>query len=616
MKKLILSLILLPILAHAKEIKEISDKEIKSEFLSVVKDVEVENMLGSTSEFNDCRKKNEFDSSDNPAAKEAKIKAASDCFKQKITGKNSKALEKLADDLKLENYGVIKSKNVSDITEYLSTKMRKSLTGVDPKDKSAASKKWENQKIVDQKVFVDMYTTQLMKSALFEVSRYCFENLRGDSPKDNFSEHWSNTLEYGVDSNGVKVVDMSAMVMTNINDQGHPSFLGDKLKDTDLSNQKEVLGKLVSGLTPQGTPLSAEDYRAFFGFCQAALPKLCDQFKKESKVQNASIKSVSGLDPDLNGKMTKGANSCLTLDRLQSMRTALAKTALVAKQFEEMGNEKDQFAIKMLKDPKFYERGKGKDEDSIDELTNFSSSDMIASTKKNEMDELTDLEEECKNKPSSKDCNGYLSENDSLDKAIHNVESEMNLKREIEVAKVKEIYTKPDELEKYLTDNGHFDLLNKLNDKLLKPEDIESELATIYNARKVAEIEALKFKVGKRQISEKDGITDPQKADMIKDNIKETKEERARLAQVVMFNNIITSQLELTDQATKKGVGRNTNAWKKEMQGLEETKSYDEDLFAGIQSEADANGSTLEDTSVVGGGIIDSILGKKEEKKN
>jgi hypothetical protein len=611
MKKLILSLILLPILAHA-EIKEISDKEIKSEFLTVVKDVEVEKMLGGSSEFNKCRKDNEFKAGD--PDQEKKIQLATDCFKKNLAGKNEAALKKLADDLKLENYGVIKSKNVSDITEYLSAKMRKSLTGVDPKDKSASSKKWENQKIVDQKVFIDMYTTQLMKSALFEVSRYCFENLRGDSLKDNFAEHWSNTLRYGADSSGVKIVDMGKVDMTKINDTGDPSFLGKKLDQTDLSDQKEVLGKLVSGLTPQGTPLSAENYRAFFGFCQAALPFLCDQFKKESKVQNASTNSVLGLDLSLKGKMTNGANSCLTLNRLQSMRTALAKTALVAKQFEEMGNEKDQFAIKMLKDPQFYERGKGKDEDSIDELTNFSSADMLAGMKKNEVDDLKDLEEECKKKPSSTDCSDYLIENDSLDKAIHNVESEMNLKREIEVARVRDLKNGNDtkKLEEYLTENGLFDLLEKVK----KPTgvfDIEKEIGDIYNARKVAEIEALKFKVGRRQISEKDGITDPKKEDMIKDNIKETKEERARLAQVVMFNNIITSQLELTDQATKKGVGRNTNAWKKEMQGLEDTEPYVKDLFTGIQSEADANGSTLEDTSVVGGGIIDQILGKKPD---
>ena len=52
-----------------------------------------------------------------------------------MIGKDPAALKKLADDLRLENYGLIKSKNVKDITDYLSKKMHKSLTGEDPDEK-------------------------------------------------------------------------------------------------------------------------------------------------------------------------------------------------------------------------------------------------------------------------------------------------------------------------------------------------------------------------------------------------------------------------------------------------------------------------------------------------
>src|SRR5690606_29580802 len=51
----------------------------------------------------------------------------------------------------------------------------------------------------------------------------------------------------------------------------------------------------------------------------------------------------------------------------------------------------------------------------------------------------------------------------------------------------------------------------------------------------------------------------------------ESKEERARLAQVVMFNNIITSHLSLKRREGDNlvDVGRNTGAWRKEQQALE-----------------------------------------------
>jgi hypothetical protein len=273
-----------------------------------------------------------------------------------------------------------------------------------------------------------------------------------------------------------------------------------------------------------------------------------------------------------------------------------------------MGEEKDKFALKMIQNPNIYQRGKGVGEDSLDEITTFTSADMLQDGGD---DKLSNLETQCKANASSDDCKAYLVENDSLDKAITHVESEMNLKREIEKARVRELKTGNDtkKLEEYLTENGLFDLLEKVK----KPQpgfDIEAEIGKVYDARKVAEIENLKLKVGKRQISEADNKNDVDKKAMIEKNIIDTKEERARIAQVVMFNNIITSQLELEDKAGNK-VGRNVTGVNKEFAGM--GKAYDSTLFSGIQADASKSGSGLDDISISGGGIIDSILGKKSE---
>lgn len=600
MKKLILSLILIPFIASAGEIKEISDKEIESKFLTVVKDVEVEKMLDGTTEFNECRDKNKFEAKDGQNEKDAKIKAASDCFKQKIGGKNSKALEKLAEDLKLQNYGVIKSKNVNDITEYLSKKMRKSLTGVDPDDKSSMTQKWEQKKIVDQKVFIDLYTNQLMKSALFEVSRFCFENLRVTTKVNdkNFSDHWANAMVY--DTNGIPNTAL-------LNDKGEPEFFN-MSANVDPTKKDDIYKDLVTGLSG-GAALDPKLYGDFFIFCQKALPKLCQDFRDKVALKNSDksidVSNIKGVKD-----ISSGANACLTMDKLQGIRTTMKNTEKVAKQFDEMGDDKGSFAIQMIKNPQFYQRGKGSNEDSLDELTNVSSADMLTNARD---DDLENLQTQCAQGKGGVACDDFLVESDSLDKAIHNVESEMNLKREIELARVRDLKNGNDtkKLEEYLTDNGLFDLLEKVKNP---PAgfDIEKEIGSVYDARKIAEIESLKLKVGRRQISEDAAskLSDADKNKLKSDNIKETKEERARLAQVVMFNNIITSQLELTDQSTGKSVGRNTNAWKKEMQGLEESNSYNKDLFVGVQTEAKQHESNLDDTSVVGGGIIEAILGK------
>jgi len=611
MKKLILPLIFLPMMAFAvSEMNSISDKEIESKFLTVVKDVEVEKMLGGTSQFNDCRKKNEIESTDTQAVKDDKIDKATTCFKSNITGKNTAALKKLADDLKLESYGLIKSKNVNDITDYLAKKMRKSLTGVDAD--AAVTQKWEDKKIVDQKVFIDLYTNQLMKNALFEVSRFCFQNLRVtlNNTKLNFADHWNNSMKYIEDVNGNPVLDASGKPtpdITLLDDEGQPEFF--KMSpNVDPTKKEEVYKDLISGLS-KGGALKPQLYADFFNFCQAALPKLCQDFRKTLEKSNIN-------DPDkavvVANKMTKGANACLAMDKLQGIRTTMKNTKKVADQFEEMGNDKSSFAIQMIKNPQFYQRGKGMNEDSLDMITSVSSADMLA----NANNDLQKLEKKCLQGSGGSQCDDFLIKNDSLDKAINNVESQMNLKREIELARVRDLKKTNDatKLEEYLTENGLFDLLEKVKNP---PAgfDIEKAIGSIYDARKIAEIESLKLKVGKRQVNESEMqklVSSKEKDNQIIKNITETKEERARLAQVVMFNNIITSQLKLTDRDTKKEVGRNTNAWKKEMQGLKDSDSYNDKLFDGIMGDP-SDSPDLDDTSIVGGGIIDSILGKKDD---
>lgn len=586
----------------------ISDNEIKNKFLTVVKDVEVEDMIGKTTEFNDCRNDNKFvkDNKD----KDKNLQIATACFKKKLVGKDPKALQKLAEDLRLENYGLIKSKNVNDITDYLAKKMHKSLTGIDPDEKDPKKMleqlKWENRKIVDQKVFIDMYNGQLMKSALFEVSKFCFENLRKKNATGaNFSDHWNKSLPEITDPTTNKEIPN----VSEINDQSLPPFFDENaMKGTDMSKSADVIGKIVTGLTPVGTPVDAEEYGKFFLYCQKAMPLLCEEFRKTVKDKTTDTATKEEKTVTVGTEMTKGANACLTMDRLKAIRITLSNTEKVIKQFEEMG-EDSAVALTNFKSPKFYERGKGANEESLDEITSYSSADMLAGSK----EDKEDLATKCSAGQSS-ECDEYLVEGDSLDKAIHNVESEMNLKREIEVATVEQIKDKPEELEKYLSDNGHFDLLNKINDKTnpLSKDEIVAEISKIFDARKVAEIETLKLKVGKRQMNEKE-ITDlgePGKQKQIVENINANKNERARLAQVVMFNNIITSQLDLTDKTSGDSVGRNVNGWKKELAGMEGTKSYDDSLFSGIKAEAEKNGSKVDDASIVGGGIIDSILGK------
>jgi hypothetical protein len=611
------------VVSHSILAQEITDDEITKQHLTLIKDAEVELMLDQTPEFNDCKKDYKFDAKDDVTKRSDKLKQATECFQKKLTNQGSDALKKMAENLNLESYGLIKSKTSADITAYLSKKITKSLTGVDPDEKDPkkilASLKWENQKIVDQKVFLDLYKNQLVKSALFEVSRFCYEDLEIEGqPKSNsnIQDYWDTKLTPIFDTdNSLKDVKLvSPLKISDSKKQG--SFLNlSGVKDT--TDKKAVYDGILKGMTASNSKISTIFHKNFFFFCQKSIKTLCDDFKEATNKDPSSPSSPIIADTQSRASqsspttsMSRGANSCLTMSRLEGIKSALLKSDLVAKQFEEMGPSKSDIAFQMVTNPQMYRGGKGKDEESLDDISNITSSDMLQSQMPNEYE---DLEKKC-SIPGANDpaCDEFLVKSDGLDKAIHNVEYNMNLKRELEVARVKSLKNKSiKELEEYLKENNMYDLLKKIT--TLTESDLELEIRRIYDARKIAEIESLKQKVGKRQLSETEYNSITDKNPQIQANIKDAKEERARLAQVVMFNNIITSQLELQDK-DKNSLGRNVGGWNKEKKDLDNNfdSSKVENFFGDVISDAEKNGSKSEDTSIGGSGIIDMILGKKD----
>ena len=569
----------------------LTDKELSNKFVSVLKDVEVENLLEGSTEFNECRKKNEFDpkvvSKDE---REKKAKLAEECFKEKLSQKNTKDLQELSNNLGLQSYGLVQSNNVKAISGYLGDKMYKAMTGIDRKDKENKDMlKFKNRKLIDQKVFIQLYTTQLGKNALFEISRFCFENLRlknapADSEKD-FVKYWGKVL---ANPNAtVEVVDTGS---------------GGFGKITNTTDEGAIYKDIFKGISADAN-FNVDQLGGFFDFCSNQIRPLCEDFEKTPKEST-------------DDKMPVGANACLTKSKLQNIRKAITSSELIKEQFEK--DLSGGFAVSLDKGQKakFYDRGKSDESKSLDNLTNVASIDMLkGGTTESQMD----MTAKCAERPEMKDCEGYLVVDDSRLKVEHAADMDLRMKKEMEKARVRAIKDESDKgLEDYLTDNGYFDLLKKWKADNLTIDQIEVEIDKIFEAKRIATLETIQNKLGKRQISEeeitKKGLN---KKELTQANVKESQEERARLAQVVLFNNIITSHLKLVKKEgdTEVEVGRNVNAWKKEQQGLENAKEIDQELFAGIKNsiKPEEGGGGAKDNSIVGIGMLDSILGKGKE---
>ncbi len=590
---------------------EIIDPDASKQFSTVIKDVEVEDMLNKTSEFKDCRDLNKFEAGDSDQRKTDNIQKAEKCFRDKLTkGKSEDELKKLSEQLNLQQFGLVKSKSSQDLQKYLNDKMYKSMTGVDPNEKNLEKLKEDlkfgKKKHIDQAIFIKMYKTQLGKNALYEVSRFCFENLRlktpGSSSASSFAEYWSN---YTPGSLMTKNPDGS--VTLNVNDSSSPKF-GTTLETEDKNKIYEDIFKSIQGAN--GSGLTAALLKDFFLECGKTIVPLCEEFQKNQNVKDLDkIKSQTSSTT-----MSDGANACISKARLQSYRKAISDATKVAAEFIKMKNSDKSASLYLTalegQPVKIY--GNGADDETVDDLTNYASKDFVEGGLS--QDELfKEAAKKCQNRPELSECEGIISNGESFEKAKHAVEQEMTLRREVEMARIRELKKNRGNLKTYLEENGYADILAQYEKGTLNEAEIEEKVGQAFEAKKIAILQQMNAKLGKRQVSVNSNNPNTQltKSDVDK-VVQETKEERARLAQVVLFNNIITGHLELTNQDGS-AIGRNVNVWKKEEKGLESSQ-VNSNLFQNIKSSnADAKGLSRPEDTISGLNIIDSLLGKPDK---
>lgn len=573
-------------------VQEISSEDGK-QIAANVKDIEVTEMLEQTKEFNECRKQNEFDKS-NPA----NIKAAQDCFRKKLGDiRDPKRLEALSEALNLQQFGLVKSKNAQEIQQYLNNKMYESLTGVKPdeadKRKLVESLKFKNKKHIDQALFIRLYKTQLSKNALYEISRFCFEDFRlsDRSSVTNFGEHFKDFHQY-LDQKTLDRFDLS-----KVTDTGVPAF---KAEVKDPQNKDEIYQNIFNSIKI-GTGVQPGDLKTFFLACGNTMVALCESYTKSQSTDSSSSK--------VNESLSEGATSCLAKNRVQEYKQAIANADKIEDSFDEIQEKDGSLLLALTKGEPVKIFTPGKDgAETLDNLTNFTSVDMIDGGAKNTND---DLLKECQQNINSANCAGLVTDSEQLDKVKHNVEMEMTLKREVEMARIKAF--KEQDLKEYLKANGYFSILEEYEKGDLTNEALAERIGQEFEAKKLSTLQELNRKLGSRQV--KADAKDDEKIKVAEQVIEESKSERTRLAQVVMFNNIITSHLELTRKGDKNPVGRNVNAWKKEETALTEAKVNPE-WFSNLKTTDDGKPSnSIGDNEQLGGiEFIDKLLGKKDSE--
>lgn len=556
-------------------------------FISGIKEVQIEEQLINSEEVRNCIKKAKYNPADNEQAKIKKLNEAQTCFQNELP-KDKAALESFSNSLGLQQYGLVQGTNVQEITKFLSDKLYKAMTGVDRNEKRLGellkAESFKNRKIVDQRDFIDLYKTQLTKNALFEISRYCFEDFRlKNENASTFAEHWEKYFN-----------DQINLASVPVEDNGQPSFFHAE----NSSDKKDIYKKYAENIGLG--KLDPTKLSKFYTTCSLRMAELCDQYKPAPSAGSTTQNSIS---PNLG----TGYKSCVTRERLRSIKKAIADTELLAKDFDESFKSGKFSAIGMDEGQlKFFDRSSPNN--SIDELTNYSSADFLNGE--------TDAErkaKECEKDPWNPACENMIVSGDK-DQTIYNTSLKMRLMDEAEIAKIKKMKDDNDaNLKKYLEQNGYFTLLDGIEGK--NSAKLETELKAIFDAKRDAVIAKMSDSL-KRQVKDDDFKAGQKSKDKtietaITETAKESAQERQRLGQVVLFNNIITSYLDLQKKDAKGNLTslgmRNTKAMDVELKG-QQSASINEALFTNLKDKT-GKGSQ-ENFEITGTEIIDPILGK------
>jgi hypothetical protein len=547
---------------------EMQDLNLKKQFVSVIKDRANERTLYDSQEFKECRE----EVSAKTKGKTGDIaEAASTCLAKKIANKTPQQLQDLANSLNLTDYELIQSNNVKEISNYLQNKLYKSLTGTDPSEK--LSFRDPKKKMIDQRDLISLYKNQVGKNALLAISNYCFNDLRfKNGSGDHFGDHWSTVFARSSVNFGT----------SEVNDLGVPQFA------TDTKDDKDPYGKILESLKIDKSQLSSDTSSEsilgkFFMNCLNQVKELCSVFEGNKKSSDGN-----------------GAKSCMVKAQLANLRKTLNATD------------------KILSDKEFSDTGKttlvtglnganGSVQGIFDDLTSVSSSDILKGAKTDNSEKT----QTCLKSPEDPECEAFLRSSKDTETLLDNTEMNLSFRKEIELQRVKALKELDKaKLDEYLESNGYLNLTSSSS-----PEEIAAAISARFDGQRVATIKEINDLVGGRQ-AKSDGKADPTQ---VEKGAATAASEKVRLAQVVMFNNIITSQLNLqkvNDKGTKENLGRNVNPLKKELADATQNGKVDGDLFKGLQSSVgDTGNSKVTGNENLGSiSFIDNILGASDKK--
>lgn len=606
MKTLIFALIFSTLATAEAQEMRLTDAEINQKLVGVAKDLENERVLQGVSELQPCKERFRFTPGTPPTPQQ--LTDLQTCIQQAFNGKNAQQIAAISDKLSLETFKLIPSKSVQNVTKYITDKTYKALTGVDLEEQSTAAKlqqmKFGNKKMLDQKDFFELYKNQVSKNALYEVSRFCFKDLRNSATTataaTNFMDHWDQLNEFATGPSPTA----GAVVPT---DSGSPAFdvasaSSTAAPATTQASYTNIMGTIFgAGAIPSSTKLSN-----FFLYCAKQIEELCRNYEKSCP--SASTTPTPGSPPPA-CTSPSGGNACLAKTRILAFKRALAASDEFVREFSDKNGADIVIALNANQLVNRYTGGRAQNEKSYNELTNSASVDFF---KANQNEDTQDAQNCIRN--GGKDCEKFDLSSDAEEKILQDNTLVYSAKRAAELARVRALSGQP--LDEFLEQN-YPDIKKLRDDGTLAREgrSLEDAIAQRWDGRKETMMNEIKSRIGSRQVTAAEARATPTaKETVAQDNARQALTEKTRLAQVVLFNNIISSSLDLQTTSGQR-LGRNVQALSNELDASQ--SEVQGSLFSNLRTLAQQDPGTTappagSSNSVNGIGFLYKLIGLPE----
>lgn len=610
--KLLSALLCIALSAHALS-EDINYDTLSDRFVTSVKEAQIDAHFNDLPQVQECVTRFPITDTSTQAAIRTAQENTAQCMRDLFKSVPEGDLTALSNKLQLDAYGVVKGKSNAELVNYLASRMEKALYGKDPS--TGQVKKLKDQNLVDQKVFVDIYETQIGKNILLEISNYCYSRLNVD----------------GSTTGRDRISKIAGLTSQNIISE----ITGGKLDDT-----KDILRDSLATAT-SGTNVSAYDavkddlslitaggqspreLKKFFTACAAVIPKMCEyyenclcKFKSPNSTTCKASPTCASVPAPGSPEPANGRYSCHVAARLKGYRTNLFAIATTKDKFKDMADNTGKILVTNEQPNRLYDKDRATEGESFDDLTSFTSSEVESATKSQEMATAAGEinAEECAGKPENAECAKFYYNGSEVQRFAQSTAG-YTAATIVETERLNKLKSDKTKLLEYLNSRAYFDIAKKLEQSNINEEVAVAEAKARFETEREATFKEMTAAFERKQFStEINGEKASQKEQRARDVKKEYENKGKEFQQLILFNNVVSSYLDLqrlNAEGSLENAGLNLRALTRETEkaatvaGAENSIQYFQGLSSGEKSDL-----TAADTPVVNIDFLDAILGK------